>query len=70
MSVPKISFTFFHQTVLREDVKEKFKYDVDRSSPSSKLRELIDWSGDILYDIKYTRKVYSNPVLRFFVKYW
>ena len=58
------------QSVLREDVKEKFKYEVDRSSPSNKLREFMDWSKDIIQDIKYTRNVLSNKLSRFFLKYW
>ena len=58
------------QTVLREDVKEQFKYEVDRSSPSNKLRELIGWSKDITLDINYTRRVMMNPLARFFVRYW
>ena len=64
------NFTNNFQTVLREDVKEKFKYEVDRSSPSNKLREFMDWSKDIMADIKYTRKVLANPISKFFVKQW
>ncbi len=60
----------FVQTVLREDVKEMFKYEVDRSSPSNKLREFMDWSKDIMADIKYTRRILTNPVTRFFAKLW
>ena len=51
-------------------MKEKFKYEVDRSTPSNKLREFMDWSVDILNDIKYTRRVFANPISRFFVKFW
>ena len=58
------------QKVLREDVKELFKYEVDRSSPSNKLRDFMNWSRDIMDDIKYTRRVISNPISRFFVKKW
>ena len=56
--------------MLREDVKEKFKYEVDRSTPSNKLREFMDWSIDIINDIKYTRRVFASPLARFFVKHW
>ena len=62
--------TYHFQSILREGVKEKFKYAVDRSSPSNKLREFMDWSKDIMQDIKYTRKIYSYFILRFFTKYW
>ena len=65
-----IAINISFQSVLREDVKEKFKYEVDRSSPSNKLREFMDWSKDIMYDIKYTRRVLANPLSRFFVKFW
>ncbi len=51
-------------------MKEKFKYEVDRSSPSNKLREFMDWSKDIMEDIKYTRRVLDNRVSRFFVRLW
>ena len=65
-----INSALCHQSVLREDVKEKFKYEVDRSTPSNKLRELMDWSKDITQDINYTRRVLKNRVARFFVNYW
>ena len=65
-----INSALCHQSVLREDVKEKFKYEVDRSTPSNKLRELMDWSNDITQDINYTRRVLKNRVARFFVNYW
>jgi inositol 1,4,5-triphosphate receptor type 1 len=54
--------------VLREEIKEKFKYSVDRSSPSNKLRDFMDWSVDIIKDIKYQRRIHANPLARFFVK--
>lgn len=66
----KVYFRVKDKSVLREDVKEKFKYEVDRSSPSNKLRDFMDWSKDIIKDIKYTRKVLSNPFSKFFVKFW
>lgn len=57
------------QSILREDVKEKFKYSVDRSSPSNKLREFMEWSQDIIRDIKHTKHMLENPVLGFFAKH-
>ena len=56
------------QNVLREEIKEKFKYSVDRTSPSNKLRDFMDWSVDIIKDIKYQRRIYGNPLARFFVQ--
>ena len=56
--------------MLREEIKEKFKYDVDRTSPSNKIRDFMDWSSDIIQDIKYQRRVHANPVGRMLVNAW
>ncbi|KAI0212013.1 hypothetical protein LSAT2_003099 [Lamellibrachia satsuma] len=69
-NIQKIHFRCKDKSVLREDVKEKFKYAVDRSSASNKLRDLMDWSKDITQDISYTRRMLKNPLAGFFVKYW
>ncbi|KAK2148285.1 hypothetical protein LSH36_505g01003 [Paralvinella palmiformis] len=69
-NLQKIYFRCKDKTVLREDVKEKFKYEVDRSLPSNKLREFMDWSKDIMDDIKYMQKVRANPFSRYLVKFW
>ncbi len=58
------------QNVLREEVKEKMIWNVDRSSPSNKIRDMMKWSKDILKDIYYQRKILSNPVATFFTKNW
>ena len=58
------------QTVLREEVKDRFKYEVDRTSPTNKLREFLLWSKDIMEDIKYQKRILSVPLLKFFVKGW
>jgi len=58
------------QNVLREEVKEKLTWSVDRSSPSNKIRDLMKWSKDILNDIYYQRKILSNPIATFFTKNW
>ena len=60
----------FYQTALREDVMVQFNYEVDRDSHTTKLRGLIEWSYDIIDDIKYTRKIMANPFTRFFATYW
>ncbi|XP_076454279.1 inositol 1,4,5-trisphosphate-gated calcium channel ITPR3-like isoform X3 [Babylonia areolata] len=64
----KINFRVKDKNVLREEIKEKFKYSVDRTSPSNKLRDFMDWSVDIIKDIKYQRRIYANPLARFFVQ--
>ena len=61
---------FFLQNVLREEIKEKMIWNVDRSSPSSKIRDLMLWSRDILKDIYYQRKILSNPIATFLTKNW
>ena len=58
------------QNVLREEIKEKMVWNIDRSSPSSKIRDLMKWSKDILKDIYYQRKILANPLACFFTKNW
>lgn len=58
------------QNVLREEIKDKFKYDVDRTTPSNKIRDFMDWASDIIRDIKYQRKIRSNIVGRMLLKLW
>ncbi|ELT91343.1 hypothetical protein CAPTEDRAFT_201920 [Capitella teleta] len=66
----KINFRVKNKNVLREEVKEKLIWSVDRSSPSNKIRDLMKWSKDILKDIYYQRKILSNPLATFFTKNW
>lgn len=66
----KIYYRVKDRNVLREEIKEKFKYDVDRTTPSNKIRDFMDWASDIIQDIKYQRKVHANPVGRMLVKLW
>ena len=58
------------QRVLREEVKEMLKWNVDRSSPSNKIRDLMEWSKDIMKDIAYQRKILSNPIAIVLTKGW
>ncbi|ESO83880.1 hypothetical protein LOTGIDRAFT_236387 [Lottia gigantea] len=66
----KMHFQVKDKNVLREEIKDKFKYEVDRSSPSNKLRDFMDWSSDIIADIRYQRKIHSIPLARLLVKTW
>ncbi|XP_064638087.1 inositol 1,4,5-trisphosphate receptor type 2-like isoform X2 [Lineus longissimus] len=66
----KLRFRVENKNVLRNEVKEKLKWEVDRSSPSSKIRDLMCWSKDILKDIIYQRKVLNNRLAFFFMKFW
>ncbi|XP_052783710.1 inositol 1,4,5-trisphosphate receptor type 1-like isoform X3 [Mya arenaria] len=66
----KMYFRVKDKKVLREEIKDKFKYEVDRTSPSNKIRDFMDWSSDIIKDIKYQRRVHANPVGRLLTKMW
>ncbi|OWF52185.1 Inositol 1,4,5-trisphosphate receptor type 3 [Mizuhopecten yessoensis] len=66
----KIYYRVKDKKVLRNEIKEKFKYEVDRTSPSNKLRDFMDWASDVIQDIKYQRKVYSNSLGRLLVNLW
>ncbi|XP_033761182.1 inositol 1,4,5-trisphosphate receptor type 3-like isoform X6 [Pecten maximus] len=66
----KIYYRVKDKKVLRNEIKEKFKYEVDRTSPSNKLRDFMDWASDVIQDIKYQRKVYSNSAGRLLVNLW
>ena len=56
--------------VLREEVKEMLKWNVDRSSPSNKIRELMEWTKDVMKDIAYQRHILSNPIAICLTKGW
>lgn len=58
------------QNFLREEVKENLKWNVDRSSPSNKIRDLMGWTRDIMQDISYQRKILCNPIAMMFTKGW
>jgi inositol 1,4,5-triphosphate receptor type 1 len=58
------------QILIREEVKEKLKWNVDRTSPSNKIRDLMDWTRDIMQDISYQRKILFNPIAIMFTKGW
>lgn len=56
--------------ILRKTVKERLKWEVNRSSPSNKLQDFISWYGDIRRDIRYYKRINALRVTRFLVKYW
>ncbi|KAL4219957.1 hypothetical protein ACF0H5_020368 [Mactra antiquata] len=68
--IQKMYFRVKDKKVLREEIKDKFKYEVDRSSPSNKIRDFMDWSSDIIKDIKYQRRVHANAIGRLLVNAW
>ncbi|KAH9498188.1 hypothetical protein Btru_007916 [Bulinus truncatus] len=66
----KINYRVKNRRVLREEVKEKLKWGVDRSSPSNKIRDLMGWTKDIMKDIAYQQKILKNPVAILLTKGW
>ncbi|XP_052817063.1 inositol 1,4,5-trisphosphate receptor type 3-like isoform X2 [Mya arenaria] len=66
----KVNFRVKNKILIRDEVKEKLKWNVDRSSPSNKIRELMDWTRDIMQDISYQRKILFNPIAIMFTKGW
>ena len=70
MNKSQIVKSCYLQHVLREEVKDKLKWNVDRSSPSNKIQDLMKWSKDILHDIYYQRRVMSNWFTAFLTNNW
>lgn len=68
-NVPHLSL-FSLQQMVREEVKEMVKWSVDRTSPSNKLRDFLEWSRVILKDSLYQRRILRNAVLRRITGYW
>ncbi|KAL4234550.1 hypothetical protein ACF0H5_006191 [Mactra antiquata] len=66
----KTNFRIKNKILIREEVKEKLKWNVDRTSPSNKIRDLMDWTRDIMQDISYQRKILFNPIAIMFTKGW
>ncbi|XP_062618413.1 inositol 1,4,5-trisphosphate receptor type 1-like [Saccostrea cucullata] len=66
----KVNFRVKNKNFLREEVKENLKWNVDRTSPSNKIRDLMKWTRDIMQDISYQRKILCNPIAMMFTKGW
>lgn len=66
--IQKIHFKVKNTGILREELKEEIKWNIDRSSPSGKLRDLITWTRDILADISYQKRLINNKFLKFIAK--
>ncbi|KAK7114914.1 hypothetical protein V1264_000891 [Littorina saxatilis] len=66
----KVNFRVKNKSVLRDEVKEKLKWNVDRTSPTNKIRDLMSWTRDIMKDISYQRKILDNPIAKMFTKGW
>ncbi|XP_052219056.1 inositol 1,4,5-trisphosphate receptor type 2-like [Dreissena polymorpha] len=68
--VQKIYFRVKDKSVLRKEVKDKFKNEIDRSSQTSKIQGLVEWSNDIANDIINRRRISINPFGRLLIKLW
>ena len=55
----------FVQNVIRPELKEKMKWNVDRSSPSNKIHDFIHWSDILIRDFYFHQKMQANPLSRF-----
>ena len=55
---------------MRKELKEQMKWNIDRTSPSNKLRALISWSVDIIKDVEYQETVLKNPLLKQLAAKW
>ncbi|XP_041375499.1 inositol 1,4,5-trisphosphate receptor type 3-like [Gigantopelta aegis] len=69
-NLQKVNFRVKNKRVLREEVKEKLKWGVDRSSPSNKIRDLMDWTKDIMKDIAYQQRILRNFLALCLTKGW
>ena len=69
-NVVQLNYVFPLQSLIREDIKELVKWNIDRTTPSAKLRDLLMWSQDIIKDVKYQKKVLKNPFLKFLAMRW
>ena len=55
---------------MRSEIKEMLKWDVDRTSPSEKLRDFHQWYKDIRTDIRYQKMVLANFIMAFITGQW
>uniref|UniRef100_A0A1I8I4N5 Anoctamin n=1 Tax=Macrostomum lignano TaxID=282301 RepID=A0A1I8I4N5_9PLAT len=53
---------------LRQEIQDRFKYEVDRSSPKAKLRDFAGWLKAIAADVTWQRRLCSNRLGRVFVR--
>ncbi len=66
----KVYFHVKDRNIIRKDVKERLKWEVNRSTPSKKHQSFMEWSKNIRNDIKYQQKVNSFALSRILVSAW
>ena len=69
-SLQRIYFKNKYERAWREELREHIKWNVDRSSPSNKLRNFIDWLPEVALDLRYQRRINSFPLLLFLTSTW
>ena len=69
-TLQRVYFAVEDKEVLRASVKERLKWEVDRSSASNKHRDFIKWAAEVCADIRYQRKLQSHPLCRALVNNW
>ena len=57
------------QNLIRSELKESLKWNIDRSSPSEKIRDFMLWAKLIMSSINYQQKVQSNLITKFLSDY-
>ena len=68
-SVDVLCTSMMFQRCLREEVKEIFNYEVDRS-PSDRINDFVGWTDDIVYGILYSRKVSKYRIGAALMRSW
>lgn len=51
-------------------MRQTIKYEIDRTSPTGKLRDLVNFSKDILKDIDYQKTIQKSWVITQLAKRW
>ncbi|XP_074653546.1 inositol 1,4,5-trisphosphate-gated calcium channel ITPR2-like [Tubulanus polymorphus] len=66
----KVNFLVDNTAILREEVIERVKWEVDRTSGAAKIRDLMDWAPEIMKDMKAQRKLLKSKLATFLMKNW
>lgn len=66
--IQRVHFRIKNRKVIREDLIETIKWDVDRSSNATRLRDFTNWADSVIMDLEKTKK--SNPMKNFVIQSW
>ena len=56
-NLQRVHFKNAYENVWRSELRETIKWNVDRSSPTNKLRNFIDWLDEVGGELRYQRKM-------------